>query len=150
MYLLAYATSVVPQITSNLIFYYKELLEANPKQRMSKKSKSNDEMVMKTSNKKKRKARQNPDKHQDENEETEQHQEASQSKQSTSEYDEDKEQFRKLTAKLIYLKGEMKRMKEEEAEADKQEEIEAAKEQDEIKNRRRNILRRFRLYEGRK
>ena len=107
-------------------------------------------MVMKTFNKKKRKVRQNPDKHQDENEETEQHQEASQSKQSTSEYDEDKEQFRKLTAKLIYLKGEMKRMKEEEAEADKQEEIEAAKEQDEIKNRRRNILRRFRLYEGRK
>ena len=150
MYLLAYATSVVPQITSNLIFYYKELLEANPKQRMSKKSKSNDEMVMKTSNKKKRKARQNPDKHQDENEETEQHQEASQSKQSTSKYDEDKEQFRKLTAKLIYLKGEMKRMKEEEAEADKQEAIEAAKEQDEIKNRRRDILRRFRLYEGRK
>ena len=117
---------------------------------MSKKSKSNDEMVMKTFNKKKRKVRQNPDKHQDENEETEQHQEASQSKQSTSEYDEDKEQFRKLTAKLIYLKGEMKRMKEEEAEADKQEEIEAAKEQDEIKNRRRNILRRFRLHEGRK
>ena len=105
---------------------------------------------MKTSNKKKRKARQNPDTHQDENKETEQHQEASQSKQSTSKYDEDKEQFRKLTAKLIYLKGEMKRMKEEEAEADKQEAIEAAKEQDEIKNRRRDILRRFRLYEGRK
>ena len=117
---------------------------------MSKKSKSNDEMVMKISNKKKRKARQNPDKHQDENEETEQHQEPSQSTQSTSEYDEEKEQFRKLTAKLIYLKVEMKRMKEEEAEADKQEEIEAAKEQDEIKNRRRNILSRFRLYEGRK
>ena len=125
-------------------------MQAHPKQRMSKKSKSNDEMVMKISNKKKRKARQIPDIHQDENEETEQHQEPSQSTQSTSEYDEEKEQFRKLTAKLIYLKVEMKRMKEEEAEADKQEEIEAAKEQDEIKNRRRNILSRFRLYEGRK
>ncbi len=67
----------------------------------------------------------------------------------TGEYDDEDEQFRKLTAKLEFLKAEKERMEQEEKEAAKQKEIQAAKDREMMKNRRRNIIKRFRFYEGR-
>lgn len=65
--------------------------------------------------------------------------------------DEDDRQFRELTDRLKYLKEESKviaqQIKEEEEEKLKADEIQRIKDLEAIKNRRRNIIERFRWYE---